>query len=244
MIRSILASVAVLALAACNGGGGNNNAAAAQVAGKPAPAGTEWATTVALTTDGGYRMGNPDAPIKLIEYGSVTCPACAAFSAQAMEPLKVNFIKSGRVSYEFRSYLLHGAPDVMATLVLQCGGPEPFFTLLEASFADLQNWLGKLSAMTPAEQTRIQSLPLAAQSTALAQVSGMDQFVIQRGVSSEAVKQCLADPKMPEKLLAMRNRANTEFERTGTPTFIINGKAVEGVGNWADLEPELRAAGA
>ena len=243
MIRSILAGVALLALAACNSGASNNNTAAAQVAGKPAPAGTEWATTVALTKDGGYRMGNPDAPIKLIEYGSVTCPACAAFSAQAMEPLKTNYIKSGRVSYEFRSYLLHG-PDLMATMVLQCGGPEPFFTMLDASFADLQNWLGKLSAMTPAEQTRIQSLPIAAQNTALAQASGIDQFVIQRGVSSEAVKQCLADPKMPETLLAMRNRANTEFELTGTPTFIINGKTVEGVASWADLEPELRAAGA
>ena len=243
MIRSILVGVAALALTACNGSGGNSNAAAAQVAGKSAPAGTEWATTVALTKDGGYRMGNPGAPIKLIEYGSVTCPACAAFSAQAMEPLKTNFIKSGRVSYEFRSYLLHG-PDLMATMVLQCGGPEPFFTMLDASFADLQNWLGKLSAMTPADQARIQSLPIAAQNTALAQVSGIDQFVIQRGVSSEAVKQCLADPKMPETLLTMRNRANTEFELTGTPTFIINGKTVEGVASWADLEPELRAAGA
>ena len=243
MIRSILVGVAALALTACNGSGGNSNAAAAQVAGKSAPAGTEWATTVALTKDGGYRMGNPGAPIKLIEYGSVTCPACAAFSAQAMEPLKTNFIKSGRVSYEFRSYLLHG-PDLMATMVLQCGGPEPFFTMLDASFADLQNWLGKLSAMTPAEQNRIQSLPIAAQNTALAQVSGIDQFVIQRGVSSEAVKQCLADPKMPETLLAMRNRANTEFELASTPTFIINGKVVEGVGSWADLEPELRSAGA
>ena len=142
----------------------------------------------------------------------------------------------------FRS-LLHG-PDLMATMVLQCGGPEPFFAMLEASYADLQNWLGKLSAMTPADQTRIQSLPIAAQNTALAQASGIDQFVIQRGVSSEAVKQCLADPKMPEKLLAMRNRANTEFELTGTPTFVINGKTVAGVASWADLEPELRAAGA
>jgi len=243
MLRSILAGVAIVTLAACNSGAGNNNAATAQVAGKPAPAGTEWATTVALTSDGGYRMGNPDAPIKLIEYGSVTCPACAAFSAQGMEPLKANFIKSGRVSYEFRSYLLHG-PDLMATMVLQCGGPEPFFTMLDAAYADLQNWLGKLSAMTPAEQTRIQALPIAAQNTALAQASGLDQFVIQRGVSSEAVKQCLADPKMPEKLLAMRNRANTEFELTGTPTFVINGKTVAGVASWADLEPELRAAGA
>ena len=69
MIRSILAGVAVLALAACNSGPGNSNAAAVQVAGKSAPAGTEWATTVALTKDGGYRMGNPDAPIKLIGVG-------------------------------------------------------------------------------------------------------------------------------------------------------------------------------
>ena len=38
-------------------------------------------TTVVRTPAGGYRQGNPDAPVKLIEYGSRTCPTCARFAA-------------------------------------------------------------------------------------------------------------------------------------------------------------------
>jgi protein-disulfide isomerase len=243
MMRSIVAGVALVALAACTAADGNSAApAASALKATPAPAGTEWATVVA-TPEGGYRMGNPDAPIKLIEYGSLTCPACAAFAQQAIEPLKAKYVATGKVSFEFRSFLLHG-PDLMATMVMQCGGPGPFFTLLEAAYADQQNWLGKLSSMTPADQQRMQGLPIAAQNTALAQMSGLDQFAIQRGVSGDSVKQCLADPAMPDKLLKVRDTATTEFNLAGTPTFVINGKTVPNVASWADLEPQLLAAGA
>jgi protein-disulfide isomerase len=242
MTRIILASVAALALAAC-GTSGNNTTAAAPVAGKAAPAVTEWETTVVATPDGGFRMGNPDAPIKLIEYGSLSCPACAAFSGQATEPLKKNYIKSGKVSWEYRSLLLH-APDLMATLAYSCGGPEPFFALIDASYADMNNWLDKLMKLAPAEQQRIQSLPLASQTTEFARVSGRDEFVTQRGISREALAQCLADPRKVEAADKVRKDAFEKYNVQGTPSFFINGKIVEGVASWADLEPELRAAGA
>ncbi len=35
-----------------------------------------------MTDSDGYLLGNPDAPIKLIEYASLTCPACAAPAAR------------------------------------------------------------------------------------------------------------------------------------------------------------------
>lgn len=244
MMKSMVAGVALIALAACNSSGGNTAApAASAVKATPAPAGTEWATTVVATPEGGYRMGNPAAPIKLIEYGSLTCPACAAFAQQSFEPMKAKYIASGKLSFEFRSFLLH-SPDLMATMVMQCGGAAPFFGLLEAAYADQQNWLGKLSAMTPADQQRLQGLPIAAQNTALAQMSGLDQFAIQRGVGADAIKQCLADPAMPDKLLKVRDTATKEFNLQGTPTFVINGKTVPNVASWADLEPQLIAAGA
>ena len=242
MTRMILAGVAALALTACNASG-NNTTAAAPVAGKAAPAGTEWATTVVATPEGGFRMGNPDAPIKLVEYGSLSCPACQAFSAQATTPLKESYIKSGKVSWEFRSLMLH-APDLMATLAYSCGGPEPFFALIDASYADMNNWLDKLMKLTPAEQQRLQSLPTAAQTTEYARLSGRDEFVMQRGISSEALKQCLADPRKVAAADQVRKDAFEKYNVQGTPTFFINGKMVEGVASWADLEPELRGAGA
>ena len=69
----------VLALAACSGesGAGTATGNAAAVAGAPAPAGQNWAETVAKTPEGGFRMGNSDAPVKLVEYGARTCPTCA-----------------------------------------------------------------------------------------------------------------------------------------------------------------------
>ena len=67
-------------LAACSGAGADNaTVASAPVAGKQAPAGKAWSDVVSATPDGGYRMGNPDAPLKLTEYASHTCGACAAF---------------------------------------------------------------------------------------------------------------------------------------------------------------------
>jgi protein-disulfide isomerase len=242
MKRFLIATAAALALAAC-GAAGDNKTAAAPVPGKAAPAGTSWSTTFAETPEGGVRMGNPDAPIKLVEYGSLSCPACAAFSVQASEPLKRGYVESGKVSYEFRSLLLH-PQDLMLTAAYQCGGAQPFFAMMEASYADFNTWMQTLSAAPPAELQRIQSLPIAAQSVELARLSGRDTFVTQRGVSREALAQCLADPRRADALMKLRDDAFNKKGVTGTPTFFLNDKALEGVVSWADVEAELKAAGA
>jgi protein-disulfide isomerase len=241
MKRFLIAGAAALALAACNTGG--NNSTATPVAGKAAPAGTEWVSTFAETPEGGIRMGNPDAPIKLVEYGSLTCPSCAAFSAQATEPLKKDYVASGKVSWEYRSLLLH-APDLMATLAYTCGGPEPFFAMMDSSYADMQVWLSKLAELPATEQQRLQSLPIGAQNSEYARLSGRDEFVVQRGVSREALAQCLADPRKAETLVKVRDEAFNKLKVQGTPTFFLNGKMLEGVSSWTDVEVELKSAGA
>lgn len=244
MKRMMVAAVAVMALAACNSAGNNTTVAASgPVAAVAPPAGTEWAMVVSETPEGGMRMGNPDAPIKLVEYGSLTCPGCAAFSQASTEPLTTKYIATGKVSFEYRSLLLH-SPDLMASLAYKCGGPAPFFALLDASYIDMPNWLDKLSSLPPAEQQRIQSLPIASQNTEYARISGRDEFVVQRGVGREALAQCLADPAKIAKLDAVRKEAFEKYNVQGTPTFFINGSVVPNVSSWPDLEPQLRAAGA
>ena len=241
-IRTVIAGAALLALAACGASDGTKAPAGSVKAVAP-PAGTTWESTVSVTPDGGYLMGNPNAPIKLLEYGSVTCPACQAFAVTGFEPLTKNYVATGKVSFEFRSFLIH-APDVMATSLLECGGPQPFFAMLEANYAGLNEWEGKIQALPQADLQRIQGLPVAQQSTELARVSGLDQFVIQRGVSSEAAAKCLTDPKTPDRLVAQSKKGSEVFKVEHTPTFFINGKEAEEVGTWKDLELELKAAGA
>jgi len=129
-IRIIFTGVAMLALAACNSGADNAAVTGAPVAEVAPPAGTQWATIVAATPDGGFVMGNPNAPIKLVEYGSLSCSHCADFSEAASEALRTKYVASGKVSYEFRSYLLGGqdvftVPSMQAKLEAQIRRRNP-----------------------------------------------------------------------------------------------------------------------
>ena len=115
------AAVLALAIAGCgdDAASGGGNAVAAenfQVEQIAAPNGGDWAQTVTATPAGGFLMGNPDAKVKLVEYGSMTCGHCATFSEEGAPKLIEKYVKSGQVSFEFRNFVRDGA-DMAAALV-------------------------------------------------------------------------------------------------------------------------------
>ncbi|MFM9977177.1 MAG: thioredoxin domain-containing protein [Sphingomonadaceae bacterium] len=237
-----LVFVPVLMLAACGQTEGNSAAPAAKVDAIAPPAGTEWTTTVTKTADGGFLMGNPAAPIKLVEYASMSCSHCADFAVQASDTID-KMVATGRLSYEFRNYV-RDPLDLTATLLARCGGAGPFFPLSKAMFADQANWFPKMQAISEAEQKALQTMPLAQQFARFAELIELDEFVRQRGISADKVKACLSDQAEADMLVKMRDRANTDYNLQGTPTFLINGKVVPDTANWEQLQPKLKAAGA
>lgn len=239
-MRSILILAPLALLAACGGGEGGNSTTAAPVAGATPPAGQKWSEVVSETAEGGYRMGNPDAPVKLVEYGSRTCPACGAFAREGFEPL-TGLVETGKVSFEFRDFLIHGAPDVASAVLGRCGGTGTFFPLLEAMYADQAATLDRLQATPPEFQTRIQSMAPPQQVAAWAEQAGYIDFVKQRGIPEAQARQCLADAATIQKLVGVTEGAT---EVTGTPTFFINGEKVEGAVGWPQVEAELKKRGA
>jgi protein-disulfide isomerase len=242
-MKPIALVLPLLFLAGCDKQNSSSTNAVGPVAAVKPPAGTEWVTTVAETPDGGFRMGNPAAPIKVVEYGSLSCSHCAEFSEKAMEPLKANYIATGKVSYELRNYV-RDPMDLTATLLARCGGAGPFYPLVEQMFADQANWFERVKTITPADQQAMAALPPAQQFAKFATVIGLDGFVRQRGISAEKANACLANTTESDKLVKMRERANTEFNLQGTPTFLINGQVVPDTGTWEALEAKLKAAGA
>ena len=98
---TLLLAAAALALTGCDTAGGNAAGTAATAAGanatvaSAAPAGTDWTTTVVATPEGGMRMGNPDAPVKLVEFASMTCHVCKEFAEESSPALEQNYVKSG-----------------------------------------------------------------------------------------------------------------------------------------------------
>lgn len=248
MVRSLMALALVAGvgtLAACGGAGTGSDTAsapAAPVAGKAPPAGKSWTETVSATADGGYVMGNPDAPVKLIEYGSRACPVCARFDAEGFPALKAGPIAAGKLSYEFREYPVHGALDIAPILLGQCVGTEAFFPMLDEMFKAQPQLLAKANEVIQAISTQ----QLTPNQTAIqfAEQLGYLDFVKQRGVPEAQARACLADPAKIDTIAKRFDAANKAFNIAGTPTFLINGKVVENTTDWAALKPRLAAAGA
>lgn len=237
-----LALMSMLALTGCDTGGTGGNVTTTTTSAVTAPAGTNWTETFSVTPDGGMQRGNPDAPIKLIEFAALTCGACANFSEASKDTLN-SMIASGKVSFEVRNFMLN-VMDVPAALLARCGGAGPFFPISEQMFATQPEWLAKAQSITPQEQQAWQSLQPEQLSPLLAQKLGLDAFVQARGISADKANACLTDRKAIDLLGEITQKGQSEYNVTGTPTFVINGKTVPNASSWEALEPVLKDAGA
>ena len=238
-----LAAPLALSLAAC-GGSETPEGEVAQseaIAKIPAPAGQEWSDTARVTEYDGYVIGNPDAPVKLIEYASLTCGACAAFSTDASEILRTKYINSGVVSYEIRNQVHNGVDLVLARLV-RCGQPESFHPLAEQVWANLAPLMERAQANPQALEAAMK-LPENQRFAGVAQAAGLTEFFAARGISTDQANSCLADNASVQAIADRSEKQSTEFDVTGTPTFFINGNNLGSL-NWAGLEPMLQRAGA
>ena len=241
--------LAPLALVACSKGGdagtangGTPAAPAAPVAAKAPPAGQHWTDVVAQTKEG-YVMGNPDAPLKLVEYGSRLCPTCGALAREGYAPLTSKYVDSGKVSLEFREFLVHGAIDMPPTLLGNCTGKDAFFPLLEQMYANQQSFLDKMQSASPAVQQQIQSAKPVDAFRMMAQQMGLIVFVKQRGIPETKAMQCLADQGQIDRWTKQTSDKSADGTVQGTPTLILNGQKLDAI-TWGQLEPLLKAAGA
>lgn len=206
-----------------------------------APAGTNWSETVSLTPEGGYLMGNPDAPVKLVEYASLTCPHCRDFSRDATMTLRDNYVKSGKLSWEFRSFALNPI-DVAATLLATCQEPGAVFKLVEQTYAEQDKWVLPFQKLSQEEQNKIAAMPESQQFLGLAKAGDLDGFYRVRGLPAAKAEACLTDKAKIDAIVAMRDRGIKEDKVEGTPTFLINGEKVDEPPSWTALEPVIRKA--
>ena len=243
--RIALATALAVGLAACGDNGGDATMSGEPIAPIAAPEGQSWVDVAVETPEGGIRLGNPDAPIKLIEFVSHTCPACAAFAAQAAEPLKQDYVSTGVVSYEMRNQV-HNAIDLALVRLTRCSGdPAATIPLAEQVWANLQQVL-EPAQRNPQVIQQAMSLPEEQRFPALAQNTGLIDFFAARGLARDQQVRCLSDFSAMQAIADRSDRQSQELDVTGTPTFFLNGRLVEltNAPMWPQVQAALQNAGA
>jgi protein-disulfide isomerase len=154
-------------------------------------------------------LGSANARVTLIEYASAACPHCAHFHETVFPQLKANYIDTGKIFFIFRETLT--APVVVALAgfqVARCNGAnnDQYFARIGEIFADQQQ--------------------MFATGTMQGVLNTLDEVGAHNGLSPEQVMQCIQDQSGQARIQRF-DQGSTQFNVTGTPTFILNGQKLE-----------------
>ena len=238
---ALLAAPFALALAACGSDEEEGLPQGEPIAAIAAPAGQSWVETASETPEGGFVIGNPDAPLKLVEYASHTCPHCADFSATGAAGIDA-YVEKGILSYELRNQI-HDPLDLTIAMLARCGPPSSFHPLANQVWQNFQQVMTTVQANGDALNAAQQAAP-AQRFQAIAQASGILDFFAARGVSHDQAMVCLADTAKAQQIADNSAKQSEELNVTGTPTFFLNGTLVPGTRWVEDIKPALERAGA
>ncbi|AZL59494.1 DsbA family protein [Tabrizicola piscis] len=166
-----------------------------------------------------YSMGSPDAPVKIVEYASFTCPHCATFHATVFKDLKRDYIDTGKVHFTLRE-VYFDRYGLWAAMVARCGGEMRYFGIHDMLFDQQAEW--------------------AASQDPMVVVQNLKTIGIAAGLDGAAIDACLNDQATAEALIA-RFQVNMEADGVqGTPTIIINGEKHSNMA-YADLKAIIDA---
>lgn len=189
-------------------------------------------------TERGHRMGKPDAEAQLIEFISYTCSHCADFAKQADGTLEIAAVGPGHVAIEVRP-VIRNYLDLVVSVLVQCGDPQGFKNRHRAFLYSQGEWLQK-AINAPQAQQAIWSRGDAAGRSNAARALDLDDVLFVQGLSAPQVNACLADEATAQTILENGSKDTSEFGITGTPTFALDGKKLEGVHSWPALSATLQ----
>jgi len=156
--------------------------------------------TTAVSADD-LSLGNPKAPVTVIEYASVACPHCGDWNNNVFGPFKAKYIDTGKVHYVAREALT-GDPAIAAAgfLTARCAGKDKYFLVTEAVYrAQPQMFNGQPHDI----------LLNIARSV---------------GLTDAQFEACISDQAAQRALNARWDHYMRDDKVNSTPTFIINGK--------------------
>lgn len=167
---------------------------------------------------GDMALGAKDAPVTIIEYASMTCPHCAAFTKDVFPQIKTAYIDTGKVRFIFREFPLDQVA-LAASALARCvakDDSQKYFAIVDILFKQ-QNDLA---------------------SDALGTINRVGK---QAGFSEQMIKDCVqGDPKIQKGILDVREHAYKTLKVNSTPFFFVNGTPVKGETSFDAFEKMIK----
>jgi len=160
-------------------------------------------------------LGNPDAPITIVEYASLTCPHCAHFTNDVLPELKKRWIDTGKAKLVLRDYPLD-EPALRAAMIARCAPPDRYYAFIDTFFGAQEKWV-----------------------TARDYRDALARLVKLGGMSREEFDNCLKNTALENRIVEGRLIASKELDVNSTPTFFINGTKFTGAPTVEEFDKAL-----
>ena len=153
-----------------------------------------------------FYIGEPEAPVTIIEYASMSCSHCADFHNETLDDLKSEYIDTGKVKFVFRDFPFN-YPALAGSMILSCVPEDVRYDYMNALYKLQKNWVMRDHSKTRSELYKIM------------QSGGMQQ---------DEFDACLSDINLENDILEGVMNAQREFNINRTPSFIVNGIVYSG----------------
>jgi protein-disulfide isomerase len=159
---------------------------------------SEIITPAKLIENGSPFLGNPDAPITVLEWGDYQCTFCYKFHQETLQIINEDFIKTGKVKVVFKDFPLNGPDSKLAAEASYCAqDQEKYWQYHDEVY---RNWGGERTGWITREAL-----------TEFAQVVNLD---------TEKFNKCLDDNKYESKVNSLYEFGN-DIGIDATPSFLV-----------------------
>lgn len=149
-------------------------------------------------------LGQDDAPVEVIEYASLACPACKHFHENVFPQIKADYIDTGKIRFIYRDFPTN-TPALAAAMIARCAGPERHKGMIDIFF-DTQSQWGR-------SENPLQALTMVARMA---------------GLGPNDVDQCVKNSALMNGIQKKAQTAHEEQGVNATPTVLVAGEIVEG----------------
>ncbi len=157
-------------------------------------------------------LGDPNAPVQMIEYASKTCGHCADFHNKTLKILKDGPIKEGKLFFIYRE-LPWDNLALLASKVARCAPKEQQMSFVEVFYSSQKQW-----------------------SQAKDPVSALKKFARLGGMDSDTFEACAKDETIQATITYGREEAINALKVEGTPTVFIDAQRVKNTQSVTTIE--------